>query len=430
MSKVIIIGAGVAGLAAGRALEQKGVEVLILEARDRLGGRIFTTHHTAEDSPVELGAEFIHGRPPVLFDLAKSAGWRLVECADRRWLRQAGGLVPVDDFWDIIERVDAQIDPDTAHTYTEFLQHAEASPFEKQIARSYVEGFNAAWADRISASAVALEDQAAEAIAGNHQYRIAQGYHTLVDLLAGELPPTSVRTRQVVRRVHWESRPVNLEVLTATGPENYLADRVIITVPIGVLRAAPDQPGAIVFDPPLVEKSAALEKIEPGQVVKIILSFREAFWPARLPDQWPPLGFAIDLEAAWPTWWDHDPLCPNRLTGWAGGPAAEPLGGRAPSEILASAISSLAATFDLPRASIEQDLASWHCHDWSSDPFARCAYSYPAPGGVAAACALAAPLAETLFFAGEATDARGYNGTVHGAIESGLRAAAEVLSTI
>ena len=430
MPRVIVIGAGVAGLAAARSLHRKGLEVLVLEARHRIGGRIFTTRHERDHVPVELGAEFVHGRPPAIFELAKSTDWRLVECADQRWLRKESGLEPLNDFWKIIERVDGQIDSQSSHTYQEFLNHAEASVFEKVIARSYVEGFNAARADRICASAVAFADQAAVDIDGDQQFRIAQGYDALVELLAHELPATTIRTACIVQRIEWKKRPAKIEFLTDAGQEHDMVDHVIITVPIGVLRAADHQPGAIAFDPPLSDKRAALEKIEPGHVVKNVMSFREPFWRSRLPDDSQPLGFAMNLEAPFQTWWDHEPLCANRLTGWAGGPAAEMMSGQASTEILGSAISSLGATFDLPPDRIAQELVSWHWHDWSTDPFSRCAYSYPAPGGIEAARILAAPLANTLFFAGEATDFHGYNGTVHGALASGWRAAEEVLSTI
>jgi phytoene dehydrogenase-like protein len=169
MPNVIIIGAGAAGLAAADRLHESGIDVLLLEARDRLGGRIFTTRDASTDLPVELGAEFIHGRPQVTFDLVKSAGLRVTECSDQRLIRRGDGLEPLDDFWDIIERVDGQIDPQTTSSYQQFLDTAHASRFEKEIAKSYVEGFNAARAETIGASAVLLEEEAAEKIEGDHQ---------------------------------------------------------------------------------------------------------------------------------------------------------------------------------------------------------------------------------------------------------------------
>src|SRR4051794_5947897 len=141
---VIIIGAGIAGLAAARDLVRAGRNVVVLEARDRIGGRILTRH---DGDTVELGAEFVHGKPPAIFEIAKAAGLRAVEGTDRRLLAENGTLRPLDDFWDIIEEVDSQIDEDAQITYAEFLRNAKASPFKKTIAKSYVEGFNASRAD-------------------------------------------------------------------------------------------------------------------------------------------------------------------------------------------------------------------------------------------------------------------------------------------
>ena len=118
----------------------------------------------------------------------------------------------------------------------------------------------------------------------------------------------------------------------------------------------------------------------------------------------------------------------NLLTGWAAGTAAEKLLGRTPDELRAVAINSISETFGAPTAQIESQFVEMHFHDWSADPFSRGAYSYPAVGGIEAAQRLAEPLEETLFFAGEATDFQGYSGTVHGAIESGHRAAREILT--
>ena len=145
---VIIIGGGAAGLAAARHLIRAGASVILLEARDRLGGRILTHREPDTDVPVELGAEFVHGKPAALCDLIGRAGLRLVESTDRRLIWQNGALKPLDDFWEIIEVVDSQIPSGKEMTYQTFLESAKASPFQKRIAQSYVEGFNAAHADR------------------------------------------------------------------------------------------------------------------------------------------------------------------------------------------------------------------------------------------------------------------------------------------
>jgi monoamine oxidase len=430
MAKVIIIGAGAAGLCAAATLHRHDVDVLVLESRDRVGGRICTLRDTATGYAVDLGAEFIHGRPPQIFDLVQNSGLQAVEFAGQRLLRKDEGLIPFDEFWDVIERVHAQIDPGTPRPYAKFLRDATASPFEKQIAKSYVEGFNAARAEVIDASAVKLEEQAAEKIEGDRQFRLVDGYAALIDKLASSLPSNTIRTRQVVRTVCWKEHHATVDVLASFGGRRYEADRVLVTVPIGVLRAAPDEFGAIRFDPPLHEKRPFLDRIQPGHVIKIVMIFREAFWRTQLPPGRTQVGFALAPGAPLPTWWDHSPLATHMLTGWAGGTEAETLLGCGRHEILEAAIASIAKTFGIPEPVIDRQVEAWHFHHWSSDPFARCAYSYPAVGGVEAARKLGEPLGDTLFFAGEATDANGHNGTVHGALASGHRAAHEILAAL
>src|SRR5689334_18064689 len=96
---VLVLGAGVAGLAAAQELSQAGLRVIVIEARDRLGGRIFTRHVAGHPLPIELGAEFIHGRPPESFALVEQAGLLVYEISGERWLAQDGQLTSRDALW-------------------------------------------------------------------------------------------------------------------------------------------------------------------------------------------------------------------------------------------------------------------------------------------------------------------------------------------
>src|SRR4051794_38801819 len=136
-AEVIVIGGGVAGLAAGAELVRAGRSVLLLEARERFGGRIFSPHEKDLPVPGEIGAEFIHGKPPALFDLIEAARLNAVEGDDRRFISEDGALRQLDDFWQIVETVDSQMSPDEDTTYEAFLERAKATPFQKQIAKSY-----------------------------------------------------------------------------------------------------------------------------------------------------------------------------------------------------------------------------------------------------------------------------------------------------
>ena len=132
-------------------------------------------------------------------------------------------------------------------------------------------------------------------------------------------------------------------------------------------------------------------------------------------------------DESFPTWWTQHPVRRPLLTGWAAGPRGRRLSGPPEAAILEQALTSLARILPVSRRDLESLLEAHYLHDWQADPFSLGAYSYALVGGADAPAELAAPLAHTLYFAGEATESTGDNATVHGAIRTGLRAAREVL---
>jgi monoamine oxidase len=169
----------------------------------------------------------------------------------------------------------------------------------------------------------------------------------------------------------------------------------------------------------LKEKGDALAKLESGPVIRVALAFRQAFWEK----QHPGVAFFHSPEAAFPTFWTPLPMHAPLLTCWAGGPKAGKLTGKRPEVLLRHALASVRSVLkgaEEPRAFL--------VHDWQADPYARGGYSYVRVGGTGAREELAAPLADTLYFAGEATDVE-QSGTVGGALASGIRAAREILET-
>jgi monoamine oxidase len=426
---VIIIGAGVAGLAAADRLYRAGRDILLLEARDRLGGRILTVQDDPTNPPLDLGAEFIHGHVPSIFEIVKAAGLQVVPCAEQRYLRETAGLRPLDEFWEIVERVDRQIDPRAPITYERFLAGARASSFDRQIARSYVEGFNAAHSEVISAPAIAVADESAKKIQGDRAFRLVGGYHSLVHAFSQNLPRDCLHTSTIVRAVRWRAGQVEVLAESRNGEDTHIAPRLIVTVPIGVLRANANDKATITFDPPLPEKVEVCRHLESGHVVKVHLQFCEPFWLKHLPGNNHQFGFSISFGSPFPTFWDQRPLHPSTLTGWAGGPLAEALMKLTHDNLRAAAIASIAQAFALKESFVAGQCVGFHHYDWNADPFSRGAYSYPGVGGLEAARTLGRPVADTLFFAGEATDFQGFSGTVHGSLESGYRAAKEISCT-
>jgi monoamine oxidase len=215
-----------------------------------------------------------------------------------------------------------------------------------------------------------------------------------------------------------------------TAARRIAADRVLVTVPVSVLKAPAGSPGAIRFRPALPEKDRALSRLETGEVVKVVFRFRERFWEeegllAGRRDRYD-FAFLHARDAAVPTWWTSAPAQSPMLTGWVGGPSARALLPERDETVAAVALEALGNVLKVSARRLKSLLEGWHFHNWTKDPFSRGAYSYTGVGGAAAHRALARPVAGTLFFAGEATDSD-QSGTVAGAIASGRRAAGEIL---
>jgi monoamine oxidase len=430
---VVVIGAGVAGLAAVRELRGAGLSVIVVEARDRLGGRVYTVRPGAGERPVELGAEFVHGRPPELVEIAASAELSLVEFAGAQWC-VSDGQARECDVVAAIEKVASRFGEagDRDLSYDEFVGAREWGG-ELPFATAYVEGFHAARPERISVRYLAEAARTEREIEGDRMFQIPDGYDRVVEWLASGLEDRAVLRGTAVTTIRWEPAHVRLETETREGRGPELEARfAVVTLPLSVLKAPPGEPGGvrIVPDPPRVRE--AVERLEMGQVVRVSFRFRERFWERRglagsgegeLGD----LGFVFAPGEAFPVWWTHMPVVDSTLTAWAGGPGAERLSGLTEPEVVDAALRSLAGLFDEPHARLRELVAGAYFHDWQADPYARGAYSYVPVGAGDAREDLAAPVEGTLFFAGEATSLGSESGTVHGAIATGQRAAREIL---
>jgi monoamine oxidase len=421
----------VAGLAAARDLGRAGLNVVVLEARGRLGGRIDTRHESDWQWPVEHGAEFVHGRPKETWDILGEAQLPVVEMAGDRWWAHDGKLEPSSDRWlkieSVLERMGRAQDRD--RSFAEFLaEFCQDLPAEnRQLATAYVEGFNAADQHRISTRSLVQAEQEFDKIHADENYRLPGGYDGVVSALANSLTSnTETRLNATVRVVRWQPGRIECELREAgKTPEIVTARAAIITLPIGVLQAAPEAEGGIAWSPELpAEKRDALAHLAMGPVIKLVLRFRERFWDAKTPE----LGFLHGGGGPFPTWWTTLPLTAPALTGWAGGVPAEKIAHLSDEELVNAGLATLERLFEPQRALRELLIAGHVCH-WQRDPFSRGAYSYVTVGGADAPQRLARPVADTLFFAGEATHT-GLSGTVAGAIASGYRAAREVIAAV
>jgi monoamine oxidase len=461
---VIILGAGVAGLAAARVLGEAGLRVVILEARGRIGGRVWTIY-TPDDAPVELGAEFIHGRPPNIFEAIRSANLKVREFTGTKWVQLDGKLQRDQDFFrrtdSVLERMDGR-GPD--HSFSQFLGEIEGDDNAKLWGLEYVEGFHGALAERISVHSLLRSRKAEAELEGERSFRLTRGYGELLRAMKDALPAehVDIRLNTTVRSVRWAAHDVRIEARTVGQRAEFSAPRVLVTLPLGVLQAPPDSSGAVLFEPALEEKKSALLLLFMGQTIRLTLMFSDRWWDHAAGSRYHAgelrdMSFIFSHQEWFPTWWTSafsypstptegapgapvsHPSTPTEgapgapvsapiLTGWAASRRGERLTGRSGHFMRDRALDSLASIFEFPRATLEHLLQGWYVHDWQSDPYSRGSYSYVGVDGEGSQSELAQPLADTLFFAGEATNSEGHHGEVHGAIETGERAAREILA--
>jgi monoamine oxidase len=386
-SDVAIVGAGVAGLAAGAQLVTAGLRVTILEARDRIGGRILTA--VAPDVPVaiELGAEFMHAR----FDTGRLA---VEDVPEERKM----GKVLERFLRDVQEHQDAA-------SVGERIERFDGSKDDRALVRAYVEGFHAANPERFSPRAFVEEESSSRDVMA----RIPAGYAGIAQHLDRGL----VRTGVVVRAIHHGPKGVRLE----TSAGDVEARAAIVTVPLPILQE-------MVFDPPLPRHTEAARSLAMGNVARVVLQFDRRRWPEDL-------GFLHALDMPFPTFWTTRPRESGLIVCWAGGPAADRLLAEDRGRRVEHAVASFERALG-ERAlgeSISAHLVDAHHHDWHADPFARGAYSWVPTGAEDAKKILSEGHENRIFFAGEAVHLGAGTGTVHGAIESGERAARAVSSS-
>jgi monoamine oxidase len=408
---ILIIGAGVAGLAAAADLTRAGLQVVILEARDRIGGRICTRHDPLCPIPIELGAEFIHGAPHEIFDVIHASRLLAVSVTGSHLCYRCGKLADCSDWFDSVDALLGKLNEAKQRddeSFDQFLGRIDANEETKLRASDFVEGFNAARRDTVSVYALARQQEAEEASGADRMFRLAAGYDTIAKELYRSIPPELCRLylNTPVDQIEWRRDEVRAGRFTA--------QRAIVALPLGVLKS-----GSVRVHPEPSSLRAGIDALEMGNAVRIVFRFRECFWDQR--GDLARMSFLHgERQSPFAVWWSSTPFHAPILTAWAAGPKAEQCD-------IADALNTLATLLGVDRSELEDQLEATYFHDWQSDPFACGAYSYVRAGKLPDADRLSDPIDDTLYFAGEHTDTTGNWGTVHGAIASGRRAARQVL---
>jgi monoamine oxidase len=422
----LVIGAGIAGLAAAQNLQASGLRPVVLEARNRIGGRVYTDH-SMKDAPLDLGCLWIHGtNGNPLQALAEEAGLAPVRTdydaaslfdAPRGWLDDRQIAEMDERFGDLLEAVGDVRDnreeggePDISLRQAidplllrEKLKPAQLREVNYSLA-SEIEHEYAAGAEELSLS---YWDQD-ELFDGGDTW-FAEGFSRIPYLLARNL---DVRLSTVVESIHWGGDGVRVQ----TNRGEWRAPMALLTLPLGVLRR-----GAVRFDPPLPEaKRSAIAKLNTGALEKVLLRFNRPFWT---PGNEHIFGLLSDQPGAWNE-------CFNLMVGleqpvlcWLNaGSTARRLAAAPERDVVQAALQSLRAMFG---AKVPAPVAAKVTH-WATDPYTLGGFTSLAPGAEPDhVLALAQPLSGKLFFAGEATSLE-HLGSAHGALLSGRRAAGEM----
>lgn len=413
--KVLVVGAGIAGLAAANTLAAQGVEVTILEARSRIGGRIWTDRSAG--FPIELGAGWIHGHSKANPITA------LAKAIDAPW------VVSQEDSYAVFDEQGKRVDDNTLNQY--YRQYKNLIRQQYSVAQegsSLLQTLLKIQPDILQDPlmvyqlalnvefdyAGAIEELSAEFWEDDKKFPgndvlLPQGYDAIVNYLAQNL---SILNNHQVNTI----TQTNENIVVSTNQGDFSADYAIVTVPLGVLKQ-----GHITFLPPLsTTKTEAFQHVEMGTVNRVVLQFEQAFWDSEV--QY--LGYASHNKGLFPCFFNMEPyLDQNILTGFAVGNFGKEMESFTDAQITEQAMAILRKMYGNQIPLPQSQLIT----KWGADPFAYGSYSFAKAGFVPQDREiLGRPEGQRLLFAGEHTHVE-YPATVHGAFLSGIREANRIL---
>jgi monoamine oxidase len=424
MYDVIIIGGGAAGLMAAKILSASNKKILLLEARHRLGGRIFSVDNFS--FPAEGGAEFIHGHLKSTFDLLRAAGLKKEKikgtfCRVENGKWYAGDhLVPG---WELLIQKMKDCKKDLSiHDFLEASFKEKKYAVLKDYFTKYIEGYDAADPAKTSVFAIRKEMDAGD----QPQYRPEGGYISLIDFLKDACLKNGVVIK-INEPVIQINRNKNFTV--SSFQKQYVGKKVICAVPLGVLQATKKQNGFIEFPQFLKRHLHAAKKIGNGHVIKFLLEFDSAFWldEAFLKKKNIPAPSYFFTDTMIPTWWTQYPSKKPLLTGWIAGPSSLKMKDYSTAQFSKIILASLTRAFDLPVANLQERLKSFRVMNWINEDHILGGYSYPTLQTKKARKIVCEPFENLFYFAGEYAP-EDSSSTVDAALLSGKLVAGQILN--
>ncbi|KHD89119.1 MAG: hypothetical protein OM95_04635 [Bdellovibrio sp. ArHS] len=427
---VIIVGAGAAGLTCARQLLRAGKKVCLVEARERVGGRIYSQPHHIE--PIELGAEFLHGTPQLLLQLIEEQNGTFVTAPEEHLFLQGRSLIPLKNFEKEFAKISKRLNrnPKTDRSVADFLKTLKDTPTEyRQSFVAYVEGFQGADLELIGEKSLALAESQDEGTIGEDgAFRPLQRYAGFFENMLGPHLHKILHLQHVAKRIEWSKQGVVVSTISKGRRKiAFHGKHVVLTVPLAVLQN--NQPTSrIEFVPPLVEVGNTLNGLHMGHVQRIVFEFKDRFWETL--SQGPVVFMRAGPEYYFPTWWTKKPIHNTILVAWQGGPKAWEMATWSEKDRVHQALTTLSALTGKSRSFLLDHLKNYYTYNWSRDPFSLGAYSYTGVERTKSRRRITMPIQGRIWLAGEAFAKHSAQGTVHGAMQTGQRVAMSLLKRL
>ncbi len=415
---VIIVGAGAAGLMAARELGKAGKRVLVLEARDRIGGRIYPLDQQQFGYPAEGGAEFVHGEAPVTKELIKEAKLTYVPEEGKIWRHLGSELSEMDGYVERKEelhRALAMVHEDMSlQKFLERYFHGiENDEFRTHIAR-LCEGYDAADVNDVSILSLRADwlwrDEWNDG-------KILEGYGRLLQFLEKDCAHTGV---QIIYGVKVTRIDHDEGVTVSAAGRDYHAASVVVTIPVPLLPS-------VHFIPAIPEKMEIAARIGFGGVVKVLIKFDTAWWEEIAGAQFIDMNFLLESDATtFTTFWTQFPNRQLVVTAWFAGGGKLPRYDVSDEMLYDAALDDIARVLKQDKNALAQHVAHFVVKNWAHDPYAMGGYSYTKVETRDARKQMREPIADRVYFAGEAYVDSAY-ATVEGALRSGKYAAEQII---